>query len=151
MDHHRLPLVGWQETVCFKDWKGLRMKAKIDTGAASSAIHAESYEVVRLPSSAEHPINEKIRMKVIGGTDANPKAIEVEAHIVDYRNVKNSGGKIEERPFIETTIVIGGYEHQIILSVTNREKMKFPVLLGRAFLSRKFIVDPAEKNLMKKK
>jgi hypothetical protein len=151
MNHALLPLVGWQETVSFPDWKSLRMKAKIDTGAASSAIHAESYEIVRLPSTAEHPVNEKIQMKVIGGTSASPKTMTVEARIVDYRNVKNSGGKIEERPFIETDIMIGGHCHKIILSVTNREKMKFPVLLGRAFLSHKFVVDPSGKYLMKKK
>lgn len=126
------------------------MKAKIDTGAATSAIHAESYEIIRLPSTPERPVHERIRMKVVGGTSLQPKEMSVEAVIVDYRNVKNSGGKIEERPFIETTLVIAGLEYPVILSVTNREKMKFPVLLGRAFLSRKFIVDPAEKNLTKK-
>lgn len=151
MDHHLLPLIGWQETVSFPNWKNLRMKAKIDTGAASSAIHAESYQVVQLPGTHDRPLNEKIQMKVVGGTSANPKTMTVEAPIVDWRNVKNSGGKIEERPFIETEIQIGGYIHKIIFSVTNREKMKFPILLGRAFLSSKFIVDPGKKDLMKKK
>lgn len=149
MDHHALPLIGWQEVVLFPDFKNLKLKAKIDTGAASSAIHAEEYEIIRLPGTAERPLNEEIKMKLIGGTSTNPKIVWGSAPIVDYRNVKNSGGKIEERPFVETTIRIGLQEFKIVLSVTNREKMKFPVLLGRTFVARKFIIDPSGTKLLK--
>lgn len=143
-------VVGWQELVCFPLWHHIHMQAKVDTGARSSAIHAEEYEVLRLPSTKERPVNEHIHMKLRVGSKSKPKFVWVKAPIVDYRNVKNSGGKIEERPFIETEIEIGGVQHSIILSVTNREKMKFPVLLGRAFLSKKFLVDSHSRNLLSK-
>ncbi|MDB5038444.1 MAG: hypothetical protein JWQ35_1972 [Bacteriovoracaceae bacterium] len=143
-------VIGWQEVVRFPDWKGVRMKAKADTGAQSSAIHAEEYEVIRHPSSADKVINEEIKMKLKVGTKANPKFVWVKAPIVDYRNVKNSGGRIEERPFIEARIEIANYVLPIILSVTNREKMKFPVLLGRAFIGGKFLVDSAAVHLLRK-
>ncbi|MBN8553951.1 MAG: ATP-dependent zinc protease [Deltaproteobacteria bacterium] len=141
-------IVGWQELAIFPEWKNAKMKAKVDTGAASSAIHAEEYQILHLPGTHDRPLNEEIKMKLKIGTVANPKFIWAHAPIVDYRNVKNSGGKIEERPFIETKILIGGLTHSIILSVTNREKMKFPVLLGRSFLANKFLVDSGSKKLL---
>ena len=121
MHDHLVHVVGWQEFVCFPHWNHIHMKAKVDTGARSSAIHAEEYEVLRYPSTKDRPINEHIHMKLKVGTKAKPKFVWVKAPIVDYRNVKNSGGKIEERPFIETEIEIGGVQHPIILSVTNRD------------------------------
>lgn len=127
------------------------MKAKADTGAKSSAIHAEEYEIIRHPSTPERLINEELRMKLKAGTSTNPKFVWVKAPIVDYRNVKNSGGKIEERPFIETQIEIAGRSYPIVLSVTNRELMKFPVLLGRNFMAGKFLVDSAAGHLLKER
>lgn len=130
-------IVSWREIVKFSDWGNARMRAKLDTGARSSVIHAEKYEIRRLQSSSHRPINEEIIMTIKAGV----KFLEVTAPIVEYRNVKNSGGKIEERPFIETTILIGGRQLPIIMSVTNRSTMRFPVLIGRSFLAGKFLVD----------
>ena len=127
----------WREAVSFPSWKNLRLRAKLDTGARSSAIHAEALETLRLPPTASRPLNEVLRFKIKVGT----KCHWVEAPIVEYRNVKNSGGKIEERPFIETVIEILGRREPIVMSVTNREKMRFPVLVGRSFLAGKFLVD----------
>lgn len=149
MGNKNYAVIGWQEGVQFPQWKNIRMTAKADTGAKSSAIHAEEYEVIRHPSTADRLINEELRMKLKVGTRTRPKFIWVKALIVDYRNVKNSGGKIEERPFIETTILVEGQTHPIILSVTNREKMKFPVLLGRNFLAGKFLINPAAVHLLR--
>lgn len=144
-------VVGWQEMAKFPLWDDVKMKAKVDTGARSSAIHAEQYEIKRLPSTKERPVNEQIHMQLKVGPKARPRFVWVKAPVVDYRNVKNSGGKIEERPFIETEIEVGGVQHPIILSVTNREKMKFPVLLGRAFLAGKFLVDSQSRHLLSAK
>jgi hypothetical protein len=143
------PVIGWQEAVEFPDWKNVRMTAKADTGAKSSAIHAEEYEVIRHPSTHERIVNEELRMKIKVGSRLRPRYVWVKAAIVDYRNVKNSGGKIEERPFIQTHIRIDAGIYPIILSVTNREKMKCPVLLGRNFMAGKFLVDPAAMHLLK--
>jgi hypothetical protein len=149
MKSSNLLIIGWQEIVVFPDWKRIKMRAKVDTGAHSAAIHAEEYKIHRLPSVPHRPVNEEIEMKLKVGTVERPKYIWVKAPIVDYRNVKNSGGRIEERPFISTGIEFGNYRYPIILSVTNREKMKFPVLLGRTFLSGKFLIDPSAKSLFK--
>jgi hypothetical protein len=144
-----LPVIGWQEVVHFPEWKHIDMKAKVDTGAKSAAIHAEEYEVIRLPSTPFRPVNEELKIKLKVGSKARPKFVWVKAPIVDYRNVKNSGGKIEERPFIETKIEISGFTFPIVLSVTNREKMRFPVLLGRTFLAGKFLVDSGAVHLLR--
>lgn len=143
----QLYIVGWQEIVRFPEFQNAKMRAKIDTGAASSAIHAEEYEEVRLKGTKDRPLNIHLRMKLKVGVQSE-KFIWAQAPIVDYRSVKNSGGKIEERPFVETVIDLGDQHFKIILSVTNREKMKFPVLLGRSFLSGKFLVDSSSKKLM---
>lgn len=145
------PIIGWQEYVQFPDWDDIRMRAKVDTGARSSAIHAEEYEIRQVAATSERPLNEQMRIKLKVGTRSKPRFVWVEAPIVDYRNVKNSGGKIEERPFVETQVLLGGVTYKIVLSVTNREKMRFPVLLGRAFLSGKFLVDTSGRHLLRHK
>jgi len=151
METFKKSIIVWQEYVNFPQWSQIRMRAKIDTGARSSAIHAEEYEIKRLPPTTDRPLNEEMKMKLKVGPRHKPRFIWVTAPVVDYRSVKNSGGKIEERPFIETEVSIGGISFKIILSVTNREKMRFPVLLGRAFLSGKFLVDTSGKHLLKQK
>lgn len=140
IDH--LIVAKWRELVRFPDWNNMRMRAKLDTGARSSAIHAEKYEIKRLQSSATRIINEEIEMEIRLGS----KIVTVTAPILEYRNVKNSGGKIEERPFIETTIEVAGIQCPIVLSVTNRKSMRFPLLLGRTFLGGRFLVDSSGKS-----
>ena len=71
----KLPSVGWREVVSFPDWADIKMNAKIDTGARSSAIHAETYEVVRLPSTKEKIINEELRLKLKVGTSKKSKFV----------------------------------------------------------------------------
>ncbi len=133
----RLSIAHWKELVSFPEWKGVRLRAKLDTGAKSSAIHAEEFEVVRHPSTISRPVNEVLHFKIKVAT----RYQWVSAPILEYKNVKNSGGKIEERPFIEAQIQVMGRRERIVMSVTNREKMRFPILLGRSFLAGKFLVD----------
>lgn len=146
MTSHRYQVLGWQEWVVFPDWKSIRMKAKIDTGARSSAIHAAEYNVISPIPPTSRPT--ELRMKLKVGSPNKLKFIWVTAPLLEYRNVKNSGGRIEKRPFIQTRIEVAEQTYDIILSVTNREQMRYPILLGRAFLSGRFLVDSAARNLL---
>ena len=114
---------------------------KVDTGAYTSSIHshhiremeengAKVLEFEILDPSFEQYQNKKFRTK-------NYK----------IKSVKSSNGEAEIRFFVNTTVVLFGNEYPIKLSLTNRSKMKYPILIGRRFLHKKFVVNTALKNM----
>lgn len=130
------PKIGWREWVVFPDFHGARVKAKIDTGARTSAIHAWNIEVTsdsgkQFVSFALHP-----RQK------DNEHVIRCTAEVIDVRSIRNSGGDAQERYLIRTNIEIGTHCWPIELSLTNRDEMGFRMLLGRQAIRSKFLVDP---------
>lgn len=137
-------IVGWSEW-CELPALGLpAIKAKIDTGAKTSAIHA--FKIKPFEKDGEkyvqfdiHPIqrNDKIIKTCI-------------AKIVDKRHVKNSGGQSAHRYIIETRLKIGKKWWNIEVSLTNRDTMGFRMLLGRQAMDGRIVVDPSERFCQKK-
>jgi len=118
------------------------IKAKIDTGARSSALHTHDYEVFEdggIPwvRFCLHPF-------------PNDPSVEVRCvhPVAKFRTVKDSGGHCELRPFIRTSVLLGPYQWNIDLNLTNREKMKFRMLLGRGALKRRFRIAPEASYLL---
>ncbi|MDH3808827.1 MAG: RimK/LysX family protein [Desulfuromonadales bacterium] len=101
------------------------IKAKIDTGARTSALHAFFVE----------PFTKEGRQMVRFGVHPLQKRLDVEifceAPVKDFREVSDSGGHREMRYVIETTLLIGDLPRQIEMTLTNRDNMKFRMLLGR--------------------
>jgi hypothetical protein len=131
-------VVGWREWLTLPSLGIDAIKAKIDTGARSSAIHAYSIET-ELIEGQEFAIFQVHPMQ-----DDLSNSITCRAPIVDRRIVRDSGGHEEERLFISTTVEFMGKHWEAEFSLTNRENMAFRMLLGRTSLvGGGLIVDPA--------
>jgi hypothetical protein len=131
-----LPVVGWREWVGLPDLGVDSIKAKIDTGARSSALHAfnmkaEREDDVWVVRFDVHPLQRDW---------VETASVVHELH--DFRRVKSSNGKAEMRPVIRTDVRIGDHTWPIDLTLTRRDAMGFRLLLGREALRRRFLVDP---------
>ena len=130
-----LPVVGWRERVSLPDLGITSVKAKIDTGARSSALHAFDIEYFK-----QNDID-YVRFKVHPSQRDKDTIVPAEAVLLDIRPVRNSGGQSEARPVIETTVTLNQQSWPIELTLTNRDVMGFRMLLGRQALRQKFLVD----------
>lgn len=128
-------LLGWREWLSLPELAIPAIKAKIDTGARSSALHAFHLETHKdngrhMVRFAIHPLQKR--------TDV---ALLCNAEIVDYRRVCDSGGHHEMRYVINTPVCIGSETWDIEITLTDRETMQFRMLLGRTAMGGKIIVD----------
>ena len=122
------------------------IKAKVDTGAKTSALHA--FKVEESCVNGSQYVNFHIHPKQ-KNTDI---VIICEAKVFDKRNVRDSGGHEEERYVIKTTLEIGNMKWPIELTLTSRDDMMFRMLLGRnALIDGGFSVDPASSYLASKR
>jgi hypothetical protein len=136
-----LPHVGWREWVALPALCVPRIKAKIDTGARTSALHAFDIEVVRRGAGAYvrfvlHPLQRSTR-----------KGVAVEAPLLGMRQVKSSNGQVSRRPVIRTTVEILGARRRVELTLVSRDEMGFRMLLGREAIRDGFLVDPGRSYL----
>lgn len=133
--------IGRIDKVDFPELNLSNIKIKIDTGAFTSSIHSHDIKEVIIDEE------KFIEFQILDPDHPQYKDETFKTERFKKKIVKNSFGKSEERFIIETTIVIFGEEYPIELSLSERYDMKFPVLIGRKLLSRKFIVDTSKKNL----
>lgn len=139
-------LVGWREWISLPEIGILTMQCKVDTGAKTSALHAFKVD------SFERDGQLWVRFSVhLDETDLS-KIQVCEAKVIDKRSVTDSGGTVSQRFFIETLLEIGESHYLIQVSLTDRDTMKFNMLLGRTALRKgHFIVDPSKSYLQGKK
>ncbi len=132
----RLPVLGWREWIDLPEFGCGKIKVKVDTGARSSAIHALNVEEFQKEGEAW------VRFDLHPDQRSSKRTVTAEAKVLEYRNVKNSGGKATKRPVVMTTISILDDTWPIELTLTNRDAMGFRMLLGRQAIRRRFSVDP---------
>lgn len=134
-------VIGRTDIVDFPELDLEGIDIKVDTGAYTSSFHSHSIEVVDevLVCQFLDPKHEKYHERFFRFKNFTIK------------NVKSSNGIVETRFLIATKILIFNKLYDIELTLTERGSMKYPVLLGRKFLSKKFIVDTAKKNISFKK
>lgn len=134
---HNKNIVGWREWLALPELGIDKIKAKVDTGARTSALHAFSVE--------EFFQNDQrmVRFKIHPQQKNNKLVVTCESKVLDIRNVTDSGGHIEKRFVIETAVRIGSNEFPIEITLTDRDSMKFRMLLGRTALNKRYIVDPS--------
>ena len=121
--------LGWREWLALPDLNIPAIKAKIDTGARTSALHAYFVEPytengVSMVRFGVHPLQKRLDLEII-----------CTAKVKDYRSVSDSGGHREMRYVIETIIQVGQQQRQIEMTLTNRDNMKFRMLLGRTAMA----------------
>ena len=124
-------IVGWRELVDLPDLGLTGIPAKIDTGARTSSLHAEVLEELTREDGRY------IRFAV----DWDGKRHECEAIHVDERGITSSNGESQLRNVIKTKLRIGNQEFKAEISLADRSDMKFPMLIGRTALRRRFFVD----------
>jgi len=132
-----LPIIGWREWVTLPGLQVESVKAKIDTGARTSSLHAvrlrtfdrDGQTVVRF---AVHPLQKNSKLTV-----------EAEAEVVEFRDIRSSNGHVSRRPVILTPVTALGQTWNVELTLANRDEMGFRMLLGREALRDRFLVDSA--------
>ncbi|RVV99756.1 30S ribosomal protein S6--L-glutamate ligase [Mesobaculum littorinae] len=130
--------LGWEEWVSFKDLGLPALKAKVDTGARTSALHAAEIEPF---GPAARP---KVRFLVYPVPGRNDLAIPCSAEVIDRRDVTSSNGETELRYVIQSDITMGGRSWPIELTLTDRGSMAYRMLLGRQALGDDMVVSPSE-------
>ncbi len=129
-------VLGWREWIALPRLGIERVKAKVDTGARTSTLHAfyvHSFvdKEIRRVRFGVHPYQ--------GRTDIERHCL---ADVLDERDVTDSGGHRERRVFIRTAVVIGAQQLAIRMTLTDRDTMRFRMLLGRTAMRGRFVIDP---------
>lgn len=133
--------IGWREWVQIPEFGITEIKAKIDTGADNSSLHA--FNMKRFDRDGVP----YIRFEVHPRQRSRRPSITCEAEVVMDRLVKNPGGRSELRPVIRTRLVVAGHEIDALVNLTTRDEMTFRLLLGRRTVRNHFIVDPGKSYL----
>jgi hypothetical protein len=129
-------VLGWREWAVLPALGLPRMRAKIDTGARSCALHVDASW--RFAEGGVPWIGFRVRCG-----RRHLRTVESAAPLLDEREVVDSGGHRSLRPFLRTTLWLGGQEQAVEINLTDRGGMLFPLLVGRSALGGAFTVDPA--------
>lgn len=135
MKRSNLPVIGWREWVGLPDLGVGTIKAKVDTGARSSSLHA--FDLKEFERGGEnwvrfsiHPVQRK-----------RSNIVVAEAAVLEYRSVRSSSGKASVRPVIVTSVSLLGISWPVEMTLANRDDMGFRMLLGREAFRKRFVVD----------
>lgn len=139
-------LIGWREWLEIPELGIEHIKAKVDTGARTSALHTFGLRVYETDNDEQ-----RVKFKVHPLQYDNEKFISCDFPVHSTRSVRDSGGHQEIRPFIKVPVTIAGFTWDVEMSLTKRDNMKFRMLLGRTALAGNFLVDPEKSYLISKR
>ncbi|MBO6553699.1 MAG: ATP-dependent zinc protease [Roseitalea sp.] len=133
---HGFQIIGWREKLALPDLGVDRIRAKIDTGALTSALHVDNLEFFARNDRSWvrfHP----------PGANGAPTPEPAEARMREFREVKSSSGQVERRCVIATRFVIGAETFRAEVTLTDRTDMVYNMLVGRSAMRiGRLIVDP---------
>lgn len=132
--------VGRRELISILDLDLIDLDAKIDTGADSNAIHCDDIFVDE---------QNNVHFTLLDEVHESYHGRKIVLPLYTMKQVKSSNGQIQYRPSIKVQVDFMGNVYDAVISLTNRKRMKYPMLIGRKFLSGKFIVD-VEKDYLSK-
>ncbi|HEY9078744.1 ATP-dependent zinc protease [Magnetovibrio sp.] len=139
------PVIGWREWVSLPQLGIERIKAKVDTGARTSALHAWAIE----PYECDNELWVRFQLHPIQRN--NRTVVSCTARVIDRRAVRNTGGKQEMRYVITTGVTLGNVSWPIEVTLTNRDKMGFRLLLGRTAVKNRFLINAGRSYLSGRK
>jgi hypothetical protein len=131
--------IGWAERVDLPAWGIVGLRAKVDTGARSSALHVDRIEELD---------RDRVRFEVVLDRRHPDHRVTVETRIVRRALVRPSTGHSAVRLFVKAPVRIGPVEHEIEVSLAGRERMIFRMLIGRSALNAVFLVDVSERYVL---
>ena len=134
-------IVGRKELISIIDLELFDLDAKVDTGADSSALHCD-HIYIDGEGNVHFTLLDEVHEAYHG------KKMIMPLHTI--KQVRSSNGQLQERPSIKVSVKFMGKRYKTVISLTNRADMKYPMLIGRKFLSGKFLVDVEEEYLSKK-
>ncbi len=137
MSKESKPVIGWREWASLPDLGIEQIKVKVDSGARTSALHA--FRVETFQKDGQDWVSFDVHPNQYDLT----RVVTCEVPVKDIRTVTDSGGHQSQRYVIQTDIVIGDQRYPIELTLTNRDTMRFRMLLGRTAMNGRFLIDPA--------
>jgi len=133
-------IIGRKETISILDLELYDLDAKVDTGADSNALHCDNIDLSE-EGFVSFCLLDEVHEAYHG------KRIRLPLH--QLKRVKSSNGEIQERPTIQVNVNFFAKEYKTVISLTNRADMRYPMLIGRRFISGKFLVDVSLEYLAK--
>jgi len=137
-------IIGRIDKADFPELNLRNINIKVDTGAFTSSIHTHDVKEIELNGE------KYIEFKLLDPSHPKYENIIFKVKSYEVKTLKSSFGNSEQRFIIKTNILIFDQEYPIEMSLSDRSDMKFPVLLGRKFLNKRFIVDTSLKNVSSK-
>jgi len=141
IEYENKKIVGRKELISILDLELFDLDAKVDTGADSSALHCDDIEIK--DGFVHFTLLDDVHEAYHGKRMSMP--------LYKVKKVRSSNGQLQERPSIKVTVGFFGRTYKSVISLTNRADMKYPMLIGRRFLSGKFLVDVSQEYLSKQK
>lgn len=135
-------IIGRKELISITDLDLFDLDAKVDTGADSSALHCDHIEIDK---------NNMVHFHLLDEVHASYHGKKMIMPLHKIKKVRSSNGELQDRPSIKVSVKFFGKKYKTIVSLTNRADMKYPMLIGRRFLSGKFLVDVSQEYLSKEK
>ena len=122
--------LGWREWVFLPSYNDFKLKAKIDTGARTSAIHATNIQIYRKNGS------EMVRFQIY----QSQSFLDIDTRLISYKKIKSSFGQTETRPTVYMKIQIGAEIWSTEITLAQRAKLTYPMLIGRNTLNKGHII-----------
>lgn len=137
---HTKQVIGSKELISIIDLELFDLDAKVDTGADSNALHCDHIEIDE---------NNMVHFTLLDEVHPAYHGRRMQLPLYKVKKVRSSNGELQLRPSIKVEVAFFGKKYKSIISLTNRKDMKYPMLIGRKFLSGKFLVDVSQKYLSK--
>ncbi|MDM5270751.1 RimK/LysX family protein [Sulfurovum sp. zt1-1] len=134
-------VIGSKELISIIDLELFDLDAKVDTGADSNALHCDDIEIDE---------NNMVHFTLLDEVHPAYHGKRMQLPLYKLKKVRSSNGELQLRPSIEVEVDFFGQKYKCVISLTNRADMKYPMLIGRKFLSGKFLVDVSQEYLSKK-
>jgi len=131
-------IIGRKERISILDLELYDLDVKIDTGADSNSLHCDHIKIDE---------NNMVHFTLLDEVHDSYHGKQMQIPLYQLKWVKSSNGEIQKRPSIKVDVEFFGKKYKTVISLTDRSEMKFPMLIGRKFLAKRFLVDVSLENL----